>query len=85
MVTSEAMVNKHLKTRIKLSNKDLVIPLGFGLFDLFSGIEWNNHSRFRILKFKDKSKPSQCFVVSGTPLSREYRNLLLKEVGHCGT
>ena len=55
---------------------DRVIACGGGLFDLFSGVGWTNHSRYRVVRTQNAR---QLIQVSGTTLSREYRNELLKE------
>ncbi len=68
---------KNIYTR---SNGDRIIACGGGLFDLFSGMGWSDHARYRIIR--TKTSPIKQFIqVSGTTLSREYRNELLKENG----
>jgi len=67
--------HQHTRTR---KNGDLVVSLGHGLYDLFSGDGWKNQSRYRIVKLRD-SKEKQLIQVGGINLSREYRNELLLE------
>jgi hypothetical protein len=65
----------HTRTRV---NGDKVVSLGMGVFDLFSGDGWTNHSRFRIVRLRNNNS-KQLIQLSGMTLSREYRDALVKE------
>lgn len=79
-ITTEQMLVQHQKHTKTLSNGDHVIGLPGGVYDLFSGEGWDTPIRFRIVRFKDKTRPHQLIQITpGTTLSSEYRNELLKE------
>ena len=51
-LTTEKMLlqyKRHVKT---LADGSLLIPLGRGLFDIFTGKEWLNHSRYRYANYR---------------------------------
>jgi hypothetical protein len=79
MIYEERCVRQYQARTKTLVNGDKLIPIHFGLYDLFSGTGWKDVSRFRVVKFKHKDTPPQLVQVSGIPLSREYREQLLAE------
>jgi hypothetical protein len=80
-ISTEQMLRQRHNHVTNLTNGDKVIHIQGGVYDLFSGIGWDNHIRFRVIKFRDKTKPNQLVQLStGLTLSREYRETLLKEL-----
>ena len=81
-ITTEQMLRQyHAHSKKIESNGDQVIHVQGGVYDLFSGTGFDNHIRFRIVKFRDKTKSAQLLQLSsGLNLSREYRETLLKEL-----
>jgi hypothetical protein len=82
-LTTDQLVAQHKRHTHNLKNGDLAIALPGGVYDLFSGDGWDTPIRFRIVKFRDKSRAPQLLQISGgTTLTREYREELLKELSH---
>ena len=78
MLTDEMMLRQHKSHTKTLGNGDKLVHINHGLYDLFSGDGWKNASRFRIVKIRQTGVTS-LVPVSGIHLTREYRDLLLKE------
>jgi len=80
-LSKEAMLRQYQQHTKTLTNGDKVIGMPGGLFDLFVGEGWEQPIRFRIVRFRDKTKPAQLIQINGeVGLSREYRTNLLKEL-----
>src|SRR5574337_736415 len=65
--------------RIKLSNGDLLVPLGSGMYDLFSSQGFNSSTRIKI------TKTGVILTLIGTPPNGEFKRLILAEVMAHGT
>lgn len=80
-LTKEAMIRQYQQHTKTLSNGDKVIGIPGGVYDLFVDSGWDNPIRFRIVRFKDRTRPAQLIQINGSVgLSREYRATLVKEL-----
>lgn len=83
MLSVDMLLRQHKAHTSTLANGDKLIGMSGGVWDLFSGQGFSTPIRFRIIKFRDKTKPNQLLQISGeTTLSREYRNQLLKDLSY---
>lgn len=80
-IEDKALAAKAAARIIHRKDGSAVIPVQDGLFDAFFGQGFNTHSRFRVIKFRGAQGPSrQLYQVSGTNMSRDLRDQLLKEL-----
>ena len=80
MLTTTHMLKQYSLHTKTLANGDKLIQMLGGVYDIFSGQGWQTPIRFRIVRFKDKTKAPQLIQISGeTSLSREYRLQLVQE------
>jgi hypothetical protein len=80
-LSTEMMLRQYRSHTKSLANGDKIIGMPGGVYDLFCDTGWNDPIRFRIVRFKDKTKQPQLIQINGTVgLSREYRAEILKEL-----
>lgn len=73
-------VQQHKNHTRTLPSGDKVFSMPYGVYDMFCGEGWDTPIRFRIVRFRDKTKPHQLIQINGeVALNREYREQLLKE------
>lgn len=77
-----ALAQRGAERIIRRKDGSQVVPIKDGLYDLFQGKGFENHSRFRVVKFRNNKgeKTAQLIHVSGIDLNRELREQLLKEM-----
>lgn len=81
VVKDQARAAQAATRMIHRKDGSLVIPIQYGLYDIFQGDGWDQPSRFRIVKFKGtKGATRQLIQVSGNNLSTSLREQLLKEL-----
>lgn len=80
-VKDVAQAKKAQERMIHRKDGSLIIPIQDGLFDLFQGSGFANHSRFRVVRFRGvEGQTRQLYQVSGSSMSRELREQILKEL-----
>jgi hypothetical protein len=83
MTYSELCVAKHKAHSRTRNNGDKLIYIEAGLWDIFYGSGWGNHSRFRIFQFRKGTEP-RLTQLSGIHMPDDLRKQLLRELTNHG-
>lgn len=83
MTFTEICLNKykaHTRTR---TNGDKMVYIEAGVWDIFYGSGWKNHSRFRVFQFRKGTEP-RLIQLGGIHMPHDLRTELLKEIANYG-
>lgn len=75
----QKMAKRFQQKRLKLSNGDLMVPLGEGVWNLFTGMGFNSPAQIRI------TRSGVVTSLRGPALTPEFKRMILAEMGHGAT